>query len=73
MLTTRVMHGDHDTSRTTARGPEEAHGAVFLGVLTFLKPTYRIAVTPRTGALAVQVAPRAVEVEPLKETVAARH
>ena len=46
---------------------------ILVGVATFLKPSYRIAVTPRTGALAVRVQPVAVVPEPLQETRPARH
>lgn len=70
MLTGCVMNTVHDNARNTASRPDTV---AFLGVSTFLKPSYRIAVTPRTGALAVQVEPVAVQLEPLKETVISRH
>ncbi|MGV3620650.1 MAG: hypothetical protein ACO1OB_07525 [Archangium sp.] len=63
----------HDIQRTTAGGADDARGVAFLGVATFLKPSYRIAVTPRTGELAVRVQPVAVKSEPLQETRSTRH
>lgn len=73
MLTCRVMPASHDITRTTTVAADDARAVAFLGVATFVKPSYRIAVTPRTGALAVRVQPVAVVPEPLQETRPARH
>lgn len=72
VLTGCVMPTLHDLTRTTV-GADDARGLAVVGVATFLKPSFRIAVTPRTGELAVRVQPVAVMAEPLQETRASRH
>lgn len=54
MLTDRVMLSHHDI-RSSAAAPEAAFASEFLAVSTFLKPSFRISVGPRTGELSVVV------------------
>lgn len=55
MLTGRVMLNHHDIGATTSLPEAAATAAEFLAVSTFLKPSFRIAVGPRTGQLSVVV------------------
>lgn len=72
VLTDCVMTTRHDTTRTMVAA-DDTCGVAFLGVATFLKPSYRISVKPRTGELAVRVQPVAAVPEQLQDTRASRH
>jgi hypothetical protein len=54
-----LNHRDTQTSRTSS--DDASRGADFLSVSTFLKPQFRIAVTPTSGELQVQVELRGAE------------
>ncbi len=73
MLTFCVMIRHHDITPVASARSDEPRGAGFLGVQTFLKPNFRIAVAPRTGQLSVQVELDATQVEPLSVTPSTRH
>jgi hypothetical protein len=56
MLTACVMQFSSDTQTSLTPNPDDVMSTrEFLGVSTFIKPNFRILVSPRSGELAVQV------------------
>jgi len=56
MLTACVMQIYSDTQTSLTPNPDDVMSTrEFLGVSTFIKPNFRISVSPRSGELAVQV------------------
>ncbi len=64
VLTGCVMQIHHDSQSSLTPNPDElaiTGGGEFLGMSTFLKPNFRIAVSPRSGELRVQVELKSVD------------
>lgn len=71
MLRENHMFSPRDSAHSSTSVTEDT--GAFLGAVTIFKPNFRIVVAPRTGQLAVEVAPVDVREAPLKDTRASRH
>lgn len=72
MLTARVMLNHHDI-RSSSAASEAALASDFLAVSTFLRPSFRISVGPRTGQLSVVVQAATMVPKIGESTAKARH